>query len=184
MPLPERRPAPPQAARLGRSVGSGGYVLRPNQVTACVVSTGRGECRFSGLAKLILSGFPGGPSIGSLGEQTMSQAFNHHLPRVISCRQACGLFAKAGVASVFSTVPLRDLGQGSTSTVTGKSVPALRDFDALLLDYLKQNKSVPGASLAIARDGRVIYARGFGWADVETRQAVQPNSLFSHRQCE
>jgi len=108
----------------------------------------------------------------------MSQSLNHHLPRVISRRQACGLFAKAGVASVFSTVPLRDLGQGSTSTVTGKSVPALRGFDALLLDYLKQNKSVPGASLAIARDGRVIYARGFGWADVETREAVQPDSLF------
>jgi N-acyl-D-amino-acid deacylase len=54
----------------------------------------------------------------------------------------------------------------------------LRDFDALLLDYLKQNKSVPGASLAIARDGRVIYARGFGWADVETREAVQPDSPF------
>jgi len=132
----------------------------------------------SGLAKLNLSGFPGGPSIGSLGEQTMNRAFDHHLPRVISRRQACGLFAKAGVASVFGSVPLRDLGQGSTSTVTGKSVPALRDFDALLLDYLKQNKSVPGASLAIARDGRVIYARGFGWADVEARQAVQPDSLF------
>jgi CubicO group peptidase (beta-lactamase class C family) len=54
----------------------------------------------------------------------------------------------------------------------------LRDFDALLLDYLMQNKSVPGASLAIARDGRVIYARGFGWTDVETREAVQPDSLF------
>jgi hypothetical protein len=96
----------------------------------------KGERRLSGLAKLNLCGLPGGLPIGSLGEQTMSQAFNHDLPRVISRRQARGLFAKAGVASVLSTVPLRDLGQGSTSTVTGKNIPALRDFDALLLDYL------------------------------------------------
>lgn len=108
----------------------------------------------------------------------MHQAFNHHLSRVISRRRACGLFAKAGVASVLTTLPLRDLNQGSTSSITGENVPALRDFDGLLTDYLKQNKSVPGASLAIARDGRVIYARGFGYADVETREAVQPDSLF------
>jgi Beta-lactamase len=106
------------------------------------------------------------------------QAFNHHSSRVISRRRACGLFAKAGVASVLSTLPLRDLNQGSTSSITGENVPALRDFDGLLVDYLKQSKCVPGASLAIARDGRVIYARGFGYADVETREAVEPDSLF------
>jgi N-acyl-D-amino-acid deacylase len=108
----------------------------------------------------------------------MNRAFNHRSPKVISRRQVFGLFAKAGVASALSGVPLRDLGQGSTSTVTGKNVSALQDFDALLSDYLKKNKSVPGASMAIARGGRVIYARGFGWAEVETREAVQPDSLF------
>jgi hypothetical protein len=56
----------------------------------------------------------------------MNQAFNHHPPRLIRRRQAFGLFAKAGAASVLSTVPLRDLGQGSTSAVTGKYVRALR----------------------------------------------------------
>jgi N-acyl-D-amino-acid deacylase len=82
------------------------------------------------------------------------------------------------MASALITLPLRDLVQGATTSITGKDVPALRDFDALLLDYLKRNKSIPGASLAIARDGRIIYARGFGCADVETREAVEPDSLF------
>ena len=105
----------------------------------------------------------------------MSQIFSHQL---ISRRQACDFFAKASLTTVFRSVPLLDLVQGSAPTVTGTTVRALRDFDALLWGYLKQNKSVAGASLAIALDGRVIYARGFGSADAETREAVQPDSLF------
>jgi N-acyl-D-amino-acid deacylase len=37
---------------------------------------------------------------------------------------------------------------------------------------------VPGAALAIARDGQVIYARGYGYADQETQTLVQPDTLF------
>ncbi len=105
----------------------------------------------------------------------MSQIFSHQL---ISRCQACDFFAKASLTTVFRSVPLLDLVQGSAPTVTGTTVRALRDFDALLWGYLEQNKSVAGASLAIALDGRVIYARGFGSADAETREAVQPDSLF------
>jgi len=91
----------------------------------------------------------------------VNQAFGAHSAKVISRRQVCSLFAKAGMASALTTLPLRDLAQGSTASITGKDVPALRDFDALLLNYLKRSKSIPGASLAIARDGRIIYARVF-----------------------
>jgi len=70
------------------------------------------------------------------------------------------------------------LAQGSTVPVSGERVPALRAFDELLLDYLKRNKSIPSASLAIARHGRVVYARAFGWAEVAAHEAVQPDSLF------
>jgi len=108
----------------------------------------------------------------------VNQAFGAHSAKVISRRQVCSLFAKAGMASALTTLPLRDLAQGSTASITGKDVPALRDFDALLLNYLKRSKSIPGASLAIARDGRIIYARVFGYADIEAREAVQPDSLF------
>lgn len=37
---------------------------------------------------------------------------------------------------------------------------------------------VPGGAVAIARDGRIVYARGFGWADVQRRRPVQPESRF------
>jgi N-acyl-D-amino-acid deacylase len=41
-----------------------------------------------------------------------------------------------------------------------------------------RDSKVAGASLAIARDGKLVYARGFGWADREAREPVQPDALF------
>ena len=130
--------------------------------------------------------FSGAPYISSLGGhiphcrnfRAVNEAAEVHSAKVISRRQVCSLFAKTGMASVLTTLPLCDLAQGSTTSITGKDVPALRDFDTLLLDYLKRNKSIPGASLAMSRDGRIIYARGFGCADLDTREAVEPDSLF------
>ena len=37
---------------------------------------------------------------------------------------------------------------------------------------------VPGASIAIARDGKLVLARGYGLADVENEEPVAPDSLF------
>jgi N-acyl-D-amino-acid deacylase len=61
--------------------------------------------------------------------------------------------------------------------VTGESVPELETFDTLMTDFLHKHK-VPGAALAITKDGRLVYARGFGYADVEKKEPVAPGSLF------
>jgi len=37
---------------------------------------------------------------------------------------------------------------------------------------------IPGSSVAISKDSKIIYARGFGYSDLENQQLVQPNSLF------
>lgn len=37
---------------------------------------------------------------------------------------------------------------------------------------------IPGGAIAIVKDGELVYARGFGWADRETHEPVQPESLF------
>ena len=50
-------------------------------------------------------------------------------------------------------------------------------FDVAMTDFLKENRA-PGASLAISKDGRLVYARGFGLADRESGEAVAPESLF------
>jgi CubicO group peptidase (beta-lactamase class C family) len=60
---------------------------------------------------------------------------------------------------------------------TGDTVPGLESFDRLMLDRLRA-AGIPGGALAVGRNGRLIFARGYGLADVEAVQAVQPDSLF------
>ncbi len=37
---------------------------------------------------------------------------------------------------------------------------------------------IPGASITVAKDGVILYQRGFGWADRAARQVVQPDTTF------
>ena len=60
---------------------------------------------------------------------------------------------------------------------TGTSDKHLRPLDDLMTGFLEKHK-LPGASLSVGHDGKVLYARGFGWADIEAKKPVQPNSLF------
>lgn len=61
--------------------------------------------------------------------------------------------------------------------VTGVADTRLESFDRLMTEFLTENK-LPGASLAVARNGRLVYARGFGVGDIEAKTPVQPDSLF------
>ena len=60
---------------------------------------------------------------------------------------------------------------------TGETSTAFAPFDEWMTNFLQDHK-VPGGSLAIVRDGKVVYARGFGLADKEKKTPVQPESLF------
>jgi len=60
---------------------------------------------------------------------------------------------------------------------TGIEDPRLASFDRLMTSFLAERK-VPGAAIAVARNGRLVYSRGFGYADVQQKVPVQPNSLF------
>jgi len=61
---------------------------------------------------------------------------------------------------------------------TGSADKRLAPFDKLMTDFLKAHPKVPGAALAVAGNGKLVYGRGFGYADRERKQPVQPNSLF------
>ena len=43
---------------------------------------------------------------------------------------------------------------------------------------LMRKYAIPGGAVAVLRDGKLIYARGFGYADVENKTPVQPDALF------
>jgi len=42
---------------------------------------------------------------------------------------------------------------------------------------------IPGLSVAISKDGRLIYAKGFGYADTTKKTLVTPNHLFRFSSC-
>lgn len=60
---------------------------------------------------------------------------------------------------------------------TGTPVPELANFDAAMLNLL-DDYNVPGGQLAITYQGRLVYNRGFGYADTTTQTLVQPNHIF------
>src|SRR6516225_7794467 len=60
---------------------------------------------------------------------------------------------------------------------TGVNDANLASFDGMMERCMIDNE-VPGAALAVAKDGKLVYARGFGYADPETKALVQPRSRF------
>lgn len=64
-----------------------------------------------------------------------------------------------------------------TRAATGVEDPHLASFDRLMIKFCKEHK-IPGAALAVAQGTRLVYARGFGLADVEQHEPVRPRSLF------
>ena len=67
--------------------------------------------------------------------------------------------------------------QSAGPPVTGDAVPALAGFDSIIPNLMAK-WGIPGGSVAVTSNGRLVYARGFGWADQERREPVQPTSLF------
>jgi hypothetical protein len=65
----------------------------------------------------------------------------------------------------------------TTLPITGLAVPQMTSFDAMVIDLMKR-WSLVGASLAVAKDGRLVFARGHGFSDLERQVPVQPDSLF------
>ncbi|HWE39196.1 MAG TPA: serine hydrolase domain-containing protein [Isosphaeraceae bacterium] len=61
--------------------------------------------------------------------------------------------------------------------ITGPVVPELGGLDRFLRAFVIQHR-VPGLAVAVAHRGRVVYARGFGLADVDAGTPVEPDSLF------
>jgi CubicO group peptidase (beta-lactamase class C family) len=61
--------------------------------------------------------------------------------------------------------------------ITGIAVPGMASYDSVITSLMKRYE-MPGGAVAVVKDGKLVYARGFGWADVENRVAVEPQALF------
>jgi N-acyl-D-amino-acid deacylase len=61
--------------------------------------------------------------------------------------------------------------------ITGAAVAGMGSYDQIIPDLMRKY-AIPGGAVAVLRDGKLIYARGFGYADVEHQTPVQPDALF------
>jgi N-acyl-D-amino-acid deacylase len=61
--------------------------------------------------------------------------------------------------------------------ITGKAGPGLEPFDPAVVRIMDRH-GVPGAAFAIARNGKLILAKGYGWANADTGEKAQPDTLF------
>lgn len=55
--------------------------------------------------------------------------------------------------------------------------PSLVSFDRAMEHFIAA-RGMPGGALAVVKDGRLVHARGYGWADRERGLPVVPSSLF------
>ena len=53
----------------------------------------------------------------------------------------------------------------------------MESYDQSIRDLMRKY-AIPGGAVAVVRDGKLFYARGFGYADVENKTPVQPDALF------
>lgn len=60
---------------------------------------------------------------------------------------------------------------------TGIVSPGMSQTDNLINNFLT-TYSIPGATVAIAKDGKIVYMRAFGYADLANTIPVRPYNLF------
>lgn len=89
-----------------------------------------------------------------------------------------GSGANARFSAIFAAT---DLPQGRQWSTTGPQVPALAGYDTWMQNWM-QNSGSRAASLAIVKDGRLVFSRGYTWAESGYPQ-TQPTSRFRIASC-
>jgi CubicO group peptidase (beta-lactamase class C family) len=73
--------------------------------------------------------------------------------------------------------PVTSPAQQQEMPTTGTGMPGMASLDQRVRDLMRQY-GIPGGAVAVVRDGKLIYARGFGYADAESKTPVQSDALF------
>lgn len=58
----------------------------------------------------------------------------------------------------------------------GFGQPVVTQLDSLMEKYFSQNQ--PGAALLVAKNGKAIYAKGFGLANIDTKEKISASTNF------
>jgi CubicO group peptidase (beta-lactamase class C family) len=87
-------------------------------------------------------------------------------------RRTC--LRQLGLGSIAGTFPIRAADNKIPQKPTAPETPELTAIARGFMDQF----NVPGLSVAIARQGKLVYQQGFGHADKEAGTAVTPEHLF------
>jgi CubicO group peptidase (beta-lactamase class C family) len=74
-------------------------------------------------------------------------------------------------------VPIGEASGVARLVERGKPELRAAPVDTMMRSFVREH-GVPGASLAIAKGGKLVYARGFGWADPAKQVPVRPEAQF------
>lgn len=89
---------------------------------------------------------------------------------------AVSTVAQALLASQVPQARRKGQAKGAAAPATGRFGP---DFIDPMVRAWKDKHGIVGASLAIAKDGRLVHAMGYGYSNLEEQQPVSPSTLFS-----
>lgn len=53
----------------------------------------------------------------------------------------------------------------------------LSEVDNAILNFMKKY-NIPGASLAVSKNSKLVYQKGYGYADIDTKEEVTPEHIF------
>jgi N-acyl-D-amino-acid deacylase len=99
----------------------------------------------------------------------------------MSARTMQGLLLAGGVVLLLSLPASCQTTDSENKTpsvpISGKADPKFAKVDELMTLMLTKFK-LPGAVLAVAQNGKLVYSRGFGHADVENKQVMKADALF------
>lgn len=90
--------------------------------------------------------------------------------------KACDIFTKCGIILgmlILFTGPAKSNGGIGGEELKGQ-LHILESWLHAQMEY----RNIPGIAVGIVHDGNLIYARGFGYENLETRAPVTPESLF------
>ncbi len=123
----------------------------------------------------------GGGSAEEKEEVDRQPAISHYSPSVLTNMkklQDIGprCFAACSRRRFIQAAALAALGVSAAESNAAKVTPA-GAFDGKIIEFM-EDRRIPGAALAVVKDGRLVHARGFGWADKEKEIRATPASLF------
>ncbi len=65
----------------------------------------------------------------------------------------------------------------SSQVRVGDLDPRMHEFDVHMQAFVEKHQ-IPGAAVAATKDGKLMFVRGYGYADLATGEQVTPESLF------